>query len=132
MKNFKNVLLIGFGSVSLVAGVVGIFLPLLPTTPLLLLASTCYLRSSPKLSQKLLNNKYLGSYIKSYKENKGIPLKTKVLVLTLLWISLSYSIIFVISSLMIKFLLIIIGTLVTKHIITIKTLRNISSWCNKS
>ncbi|MEG0773967.1 YbaN family protein [Clostridium sp.] len=127
MKNFKNVLLIGFGSVSLVAGVVGIFLPLLPTTPLLLLASTCYLRSSPKLSQKLLNNKYLGSYIKSYKENKGIPLKTKVLVLTLLWISLSYSIIFVISSLMIKFLLIIIGTLVTKHIITIKTLRNISS-----
>jgi uncharacterized protein len=127
MKNFKNILLISFGTISLVVGIIGMFLPLLPTTPLLLLASSCYIKSSPKLSGKLLNSKILGNYIKNYQENKGIPLKTKVLVLILLWISLSYSIFFAVSNLIIRLLLFIIGALVTKHILTIKTLKSIRS-----
>jgi uncharacterized protein len=124
MGNFKNILLISLGTVSLATGVIGIFLPLLPTTPLLLLASTCYVKSSPKLSQKLINSKVLGNYIKNYQENKGIPLKTKIIVLTLLWASLLYSIIYVVPIFMVKLLLLIIGSLVTKHIVTIKTLRS--------
>ena len=59
-------------------GVVGIFLPLLPTTVFLLIASYFFMKSSPELNEKLLNHKHLGSYIRNYKEKKGMPLKTKI------------------------------------------------------
>ena len=61
------------GTVSLALGIIGIFLPLLPTTPFLLLTAALYFRGSPRLYQWLLNHKCLGPYIRSFRENKAIP-----------------------------------------------------------
>ncbi len=104
-------------------GVAGIFLPLLPTTPLLLLAAALYCKGSPKLYKWLLNNKYLGSYIRNYREEKAITLQTKVVSLTLLWVTLPYSIFFVVHILWLRILLGAVLIAVTIHILSFKTLK---------
>jgi uncharacterized protein len=79
------------GTFSLVLGAIGIFLPILPTTPFLLLSAACYLRSSERMHKWLLNNRWFGSYIRNYQEGKGIPMKTKILAMTVLWVAILYS-----------------------------------------
>jgi uncharacterized membrane protein YbaN (DUF454 family) len=86
------------GSVSLAVGAIGIVLPVLPTTPLLLLALACYCRSSERMTRWVLTNKYFGSYIRRYKEGKGIPLKTKIIALVALWLTISYSAFFIVNN----------------------------------
>ncbi len=66
-------------------GVLGIFLPLLPTTPFLLLAATLYAKSSERFYCWLLNNKFFGNYIKDYRAGKGIDRKIKIWTISLLW-----------------------------------------------
>lgn len=104
-------------------GVLGIVMPLLPTTPFLLLSAACYVRSSDKLYQWLITNKYFGSYILNYRQGKGIPLKAKVISVTILWISMLYTIAFVIPLVMVKILLFLIGSYFTWFILKQKTLR---------
>jgi hypothetical protein len=117
----RGLLIIG-GSVSILLGVLGIFLPLLPTTPFLLLASWCFVRSSDKLHNKLMNNKYLGPFIRNYKEKKGITLRNKVYSLTFLYVTLTTSFIFSPSNWWIWLMLMSIGIGVTWHISRFKTL----------
>ncbi len=117
-------MLIIAGSISLGLGVLGIILPLLPTTPLLLLAAACYVRSSEKLYNWLITNKYFGSYIQNYRDGKGIPLKAKVIGVSLLWLAMSYTILFVVPLLSIKLLLAGIGAYFTWFILKQKTLQN--------
>ncbi|MUK89790.1 DUF454 family protein [Ornithinibacillus sp. L9] len=124
MNYLKKILLIGSGSLSLGVGIVGIFLPLIPTTPLLLLAAACYIRSSERLYQWLINNKYFGPYIKNYREGKGIPLKAKVMGVTVLWVSMLYTIFFVIPLLFVKVVLALIAAYFTWFILKQKTLVN--------
>ena len=112
------------GTFSIILGFIGIFLPLLPTTPFLLLGATCYIKSSKKLYNTLLNNKWLGSYIKNYKENKAIPRKTKALTISLLWITIGYSAIFLIPIIWGKLILFFIAIGVTLHVLSLKTLEN--------
>lgn len=123
MKRLTKFLLIIIGSISVLLGFMGIFLPILPTTPFLLLAAACYIRSSEKFYNWLINHRFLGIYIKSYLEGKGIPLKTKIFAISSLWITISISIMFFIGPVLIKLLLLIIATVVTIHIISIKTLQ---------
>ncbi|PKP48815.1 MAG: DUF454 domain-containing protein [Bacteroidetes bacterium HGW-Bacteroidetes-11] len=118
----RGLLIIG-GSVSILLGVLGIFLPLLPTTPFLLLASWCFVRSSDKLHNKLMNNKYLGPFIRNYKEKKGITLRNKVYSLTFLYVTLTTSFIFSPSNWWIWLMLMSIGIGVTWHISRFKTLK---------
>jgi uncharacterized membrane protein YbaN (DUF454 family) len=127
MSNFKKIMLIIIGSIALILGTVGIFLPLLPTTPFLLLAAACYIKGSEKLYNFLISNKLLGTYIKNYREKKGIPKKTKITSITLLWTSICYSIIFVLDNFHIKLLVIVIASCVTVHLIKIKTIVEDSS-----
>ena len=75
-------------------GTIGMVLPILPTTPFLLAAAACFCKSSTKMYNWLLNNKWFGDYIKNYKEGKGLPIKTKVIALTVLWATLSISAVF--------------------------------------
>ncbi len=117
----KKILLIIVGSVSLVLGVIGILMPVLPTTPFLLLASFCYLRSSEKLYNWLINHHVFGPYIYNYLTYKAIPKKTKIGAIIFLWCSLIISSL-IISSLHIKIFLFLIGIAVSLHIITLKTL----------
>lgn len=79
------------GTVSLGLGVLGIFLPLLPTTPFLLLAAFCYVRGSPRMHHWLLSHRMLGPYIRDFQSGRGIPLRTKIIALTLMWLSLAWS-----------------------------------------
>ena len=104
-------------------GVLGIFLPLFPTTPFLLLAAACYARSSRKFYDWLLNNKWFGNYIKNYRARKGVPLKVKVLSISFLWITIGYSVVFVVHIFLVRIILILIAMGVTTHILSMKTLK---------
>jgi uncharacterized protein len=123
MKKMIKIIYLIIGSISVVLGIIGIFLPLLPTTPLVLLAAFCFVRSSNKAYQWLLNNRFLGPYIRNYYEKKGIPLKTKVFVLSLLWLSISYSAFVIIDKIYLQIMLMTIATFVTIHILKQKTLK---------
>lgn len=112
------------GTISLVLGAIGIVLPILPTTPFLLLSLACYLRSSTRMTHWMLNNKYFGKYIRNYREGKGIPLKTKILALAVLWTSIFFSIIFIIPILIIQIILFVIAVGVTIHLTRLPTCRN--------
>jgi uncharacterized protein len=123
MKSIVKILLIISGTISLVLGIAGIILPLLPTTPLLLLAAACYVRSSDRLYQWLIHNKYFGHYIVDYREGRGIPLRAKVIGVTVLWLSISYTSIFVVPLWPVKILLVLIAGYFTWFMLRIKTLR---------
>lgn len=122
IKTLLKRFLLFSGFFSLGLGILGVFLPLLPTTPFLLLSAACFARSSHKFHKKLLENRWFGFYIKNYMEGMGIPLREKVLSITLLWITISYSSLFLISNIFIKVLLLFIAIGVTLHVLTIKTL----------
>lgn len=111
------------GTVSLVLGVIGIFLPVLPTTPFLLLSAALYLRSSRRLYNWLLSHKHLGPYIKNFYEKKAIPLRVKIVSVSLLWITLLYCAFFVASAWWMRILFIAIAAGVTVHILGYKTLQ---------
>jgi len=112
------------GSVSLALGSIGIVLPVLPTTPFLLLALACYCRSSKRMTKWVLTNKYFGSYIRRYKEGKGIPIKTKIIALAALWITISYSAFFIVNKWwIVQLILFAIAIAVSVHILRLPTYR---------
>lgn len=119
-----KVLLIILGSISLALGVIGIFVPLLPTTPLLLLAAALYFRSSPKLYDWLLNHPRLGTYIRNFREHRAIPLRVKIVSVSLVWLTIGYCIIAVVEPLWLRITLALLATAITIHILSFKTLRN--------
>jgi uncharacterized membrane protein YbaN (DUF454 family) len=112
---------IAAGSFSLILGFIGIFLPLLPTIPFLLLAAACYLRGSDRMHKWIIGNKLFGAYIQNYREGKGIPLKATILSLLLLWITIGYSVVFVVHNSLVRLILILIALGVTAHLLSIKT-----------
>lgn len=120
MKLLKAFLIvIGFIAVGL--GILGMFLPILPTTPFLLLAAACFAKSSNRFYHWLLNNKWFGSYIKNYREGKGIPLKIKIMALVFLWSTILLSTIFFLDNIYVRIVLLLIALAVTIHISLIKT-----------
>jgi len=111
------------GSISLALGIIGIFVPLLPTTPLLLLAAALYFRSSPRLYEWLLNNPRLGAYIRNFREYRAIPLRAKIVSVSLLWLTMGYCIVAIIEPLWLRIALAILAMAITIHILSFKTLR---------
>lgn len=83
--------LLAIGWLSVLLGVIGIFVPVLPTTPFLLLAAACFVRSSRRFYLWLVNHKHLGPWIRDYLEGNGIPLKGKVYAIGLMWLSIGLS-----------------------------------------
>jgi hypothetical protein len=121
MKDLTRTLLILGGTICLVLGVVGMFLPVLPTTPFLLLAAYCYARSSQRFYDWLLTNRWFGEYIRNYREGRGIPLKQKVLTIVLLWVTIAYAAGFVLPQWWLRLILVGIASGVTIHLIQTKT-----------
>lgn len=117
----KKIIFRILGFSSLILGIIGIALPILPTTPFLLLSSFLFLKSSEKLYNWLLNNKILGQYIKDFQIEESIPLKVKISSISLLWITISTSAVFFIHILWLKLLLFAIAIGVTIHILHYKT-----------
>lgn len=116
----KYLLIIG-GSLSLTLGCIGIFLPLLPTTPFLLLSAYCYLRGSPALYDWLLGQKTLGSYLNNYLTYRAISKKAKIVALAFLWLSLIIGICSA-PRFGLKLLLAAVGLGVSIHLFTLRTL----------
>jgi uncharacterized membrane protein YbaN (DUF454 family) len=108
------------GTISLALGIIGIILPILPTTPFLLLSAACYAKSSERFYNWLINNKILGAYIRNYIEGTGMPVKVKIFTLSLLWITMSITIFLFIQMIWIKIVLLIIAVIVSIHIIMIR------------
>ena len=111
------------GSVSLVLGIMGVFLPVLPTTPFLLLAAALYMRSSQRLYDWLMSHKHLGAYIRNFREHKALSLRVKVVSVTMVWVTLLYCAIFVAKEWWMSAIFIAIATGVTVHILSFKTLK---------
>ena len=111
------------GTLSLVLGVAGVFLPLLPTTPFLLLSAALYFRSSPRLYEWLLSHPRLGSYIKNFREHKAIPLRVKIVSVSMVWITLLYCIFFVAEAVWFKLFFVALAIAISAHILHYKTLR---------
>jgi len=119
-----KIVLIILGTISLFLGILGIFIPGLPTTPFILLTAGLYVRSSERLYRQLLINKYLGPFITNYRKNKGLSFKTKLYSIFLMWIMISISAYFFMDSLIPRLVILtagIIGTVVMGFLIpTIK------------
>ncbi len=122
-RTFTRRIWIILGSLFLGIGILGVFLPLLPTTPFLVLSAACYARGSERFYNWLLNNRWFGNYIRNYLEGKGIPWKSKVATIALLWVTIGCSAAFAVQSLAVRIVLIVIAIGVTTHILFIRTLR---------
>ncbi|RSK25648.1 DUF454 domain-containing protein [Bacillus sp. HMF5848] len=124
MNRIKKFSLLVLGTVCIIIGAIGIVLPLIPTTPLLLLGSFCYVRSSEKLHKRLLDNKVLGTFIRDFQEKKGIRLRDKIVSIAVLWTSILFSVFFFINFLVADILLITLAAIISTVIFSFKTIHD--------
>src|SRR5210317_1675873 len=113
---FRNAIL-AIGVCATGLAVLGIFLPLLPTVPLLLLAAACFARSSERFHSWLLQHPHLGPMIRGYLEGQGIPLRSKIFSISLLWLTISVSVLLLTTPLWVKITLLVIGSAVTIYLL---------------
>ena len=112
---------LGTGFVAL--GVLGVFLPVLPTTIFLLLAAACFVRSSERLHRWLYNHRILGSYLRAVEGRSGLPRRAKITTLAVLWISILCSAFIFLDNLWLRLLLLAIACGVSVFILTRKTMQ---------
>lgn len=117
-----KIILIIIGLISLLLGIVGIVVPLLPTTPFLLLSAALFVKSSPRLYQRLISSPILGEYIRNYRENKTIPLRVKFTSVSLVWISLLYCTFAIAEGILwLQITLILLAIAITWHLLSLGT-----------
>lgn len=119
----KKALMVAAGFISLFLGLLGIPLPLLPTTPFLLLSAWLFARSSPRFYHWLINHRYLGKNIRDYREKGGVSKKVKIMSISLLWVTIILSSLMVVSLWWLRLLLMLIAVAVSIHILSLKTIR---------
>lgn len=124
MKRLLKIILLACGTLCVLLAIVGMVLPLLPTTPFLLLAAVCYARGSQRFYDRLLGNRWFGAYIRNYREGRGVELRHKVTALVLLWLTIGYAVGFVVPLWWVKILLLAVAVAVTAHLLKLKTFRS--------
>ncbi|MEG1299042.1 MAG: YbaN family protein [Anaerovoracaceae bacterium] len=115
----KVILLLICGILSLVIGSIGLVLPILPTTPFVLVSAACFAGSSPRLYQKLRCNKYFGEFVDNYQNKTGVTCTVKVRGLVFLWVTLSVSA-FIFPAIHVRLILLVVGICVSLHILLLK------------
>ena len=120
-SSVRKVLLTAAGVVLIGVAIVGIVVPLLPTTPFLLLAAACFLRGSDRMHRWLTTHRWLGPYITNYQEHRAITNRARVAALLLLWGTLGYTAFGVVSNLGLRVLLLVIGLCCTLYILRLNT-----------
>jgi hypothetical protein len=126
VKKIRSPLLIKYlyltsGIILVAIGVIGIFLPVLPTTIFLILASACFVKSSPKANEWLRNQKILGAYLRNYQDKSGLTIKSKIINIFFLWLMISVSAFTFTNEKFIRIILFLIAIGVTIHLLMIKT-----------
>ena len=112
-------LLVVCGTLCVALGVIGIFLPLMPTTVFLLMAAACYARSSERFYQRLVNHRFLGIYIRNSREGRGMRRRDKAITLGLLWVSIAVTMVFTAHTWWLRLLLVAVVVGVTIHVVRI-------------
>lgn len=112
----KRWFLIVAGWICVILAIIGIVLPLLPTTPFLLLAAFCFSKSSQRFHDWLLNHPWFGDYIRNFQSGRGMTLKAKISTIFLIWLSIGASVIFFVPIVWVKGLLLIIATCVSLYL----------------
>lgn len=114
-------ILIVFGWLAVVCGVAGIFLPVVPTVPFLLLAAACFAKSSEVFHQWLLQHNHLGPLLHGYLNGAGIPFRAKITSLAMLCTSVPASVIFFVNSTWVKVLLVVIAAIICGYLLSLPT-----------
>ncbi len=113
-------LFLSAGVLAVGLGVVGVFVPLLPTTPFLLLAAACFARSSDRHYEWLLNHRWMGAYVRNYREHRATTRRVKVVTMALLWGSIGYATIVVADGWVVRALLLVVAVGVTIHVLSLR------------
>jgi uncharacterized membrane protein YbaN (DUF454 family) len=116
----KDALLTAAGILLTAVGAVGIFVPLLPTTPFLLLAAAAFSAGNPRMHRRLMETRYIGEYIRNYRDGSGVSRRTKALSLAYLWLFLALSAFMMRRIPWMPFLLVAVGAAVTAHVLLLK------------
>ncbi|HET9370394.1 MAG TPA: YbaN family protein [Vicinamibacterales bacterium] len=120
-SRLMKALLVVCGTLCVALGVLGIFLPLLPTTVFLLMAAACYARSSDRFYRRLINSRWLGSYIRNHREGRGMKRRDKWITLAMLWIGIGATMIWTAEAWWLRLLLLAIAAGVTAHVVKLPT-----------
>lgn len=123
MNRVRRTVYIVLGTAFLILGAIGIFVPLLPTTPFWLLTCWFYIRSSETLYARVMRNRYFGSYIRYFVEDKAIPMRSKIISLGVMWTSAVLTSVFLIERWWVMASLFLITTAVSWHILSYPTKR---------
>ncbi|AKH70251.1 hypothetical protein IMCC21906_02606 [Spongiibacter sp. IMCC21906] len=116
-NRFIRYSLLVIGWVSFILGMIGLLLPVVPTSPFLILSAACFLRSSPKFYYWLVNHRWFGRYIRYYLNGEGIPRRAKVMILSLLWIMMLSSALLIVKIAWVSVTMLLIAAAVTIYII---------------
>ncbi len=109
------------GTLSLAIGAVGIILPVLPTTPFVLIAAACYLRGSKRMYDRLVKNRYFGGYLRDYVEGRGVSKRATVVSIAFLWSLILLSVVFATNDQIIRAVLVVVAIAVTVHLLRLRT-----------
>jgi uncharacterized membrane protein YbaN (DUF454 family) len=122
LSSLRKGIYIIVGTLALAIGIIGIFLPVVPTTPLVLLSAACYLRGSEKLHRWILSNPRFGEIIENYESGKGLKRSIKVKAIGLMWIMILISAFYFVDSVIARIAMILISSLVTIYLIRLPTI----------
>ena len=110
------------GTIALVIGAIGLFLPVVPTTPLVILAAACYYRGSDRLHAWILSSRWFGETIKNYQAGRGLTRDTKLRAISMMWVMILVSAWFFVSSLFVRVAMICVSIGVTVYLVRLPTL----------
>ena len=91
-SGISRLLWLALGFLFAAIGTVGIVIPGLPTTPLMILAAACFAKSSQRFYDWVINNRMFGQHVKNYREGNGIPKKSKPMILGTMWIFITFAV----------------------------------------
>ena len=131
-EKVRKPLFIIAGTITLVLGTVGRFVPLLPTTPFYLLTAWLYMRGSDRMYNAVMRNKYFGSIVRDFIVDKSISKRTKIITVTMLWGTILFSAIWAVPKVaptevllwVIRLALLAVAVGVTIHVLSYKTKKN--------
>lgn len=122
-ERIQRIIFTIFGTLFLILGAIGVFIPVLPTTPFLLLAAACYLRGSERMHRCMINNRVFGDFIRNYMEGRGISPRQKLIIIIFLWVMIIISIYYLIDVFLLRILVLFVAIVISAHIIMLPSLQ---------